>query len=200
MRRTCSTVAMFAPLLAGLTTFTTGLLTPGYDPLTRTVSRLAVPGMPYAAATDVAIVLAGVACLAVTVATDRGTRAGRTALAVAGVGFLTAAIVHLDPASAAATATHRTASGLSVLGLTAAPLLLWRAYGRLLLLLLGGAEVAMLVMAAVLLPTSFSAWGAWERVMLALGLSLVVALAIRARPSSEDAASATAATQSSAGT
>lgn len=199
MRRTCSTVAMFAPLLAGLTTFTTGLLTPGYDPLTRTVSRLAVPGMPYAAATDVAIVLAGVACLAVTVATDRGTRAGRTALAVAGVGFLTAAIVHLDPASAAATATHRTASGLAVLGLTAAPLLLWRAYGRL-LLLLGGAEVAMLVMAAVLLPTSFSAWGAWERVMLALGLSLVVALAIRARPSSEDAASATAATQSSAGT
>jgi uncharacterized protein DUF998 len=198
MRRLCYLVGTFAPPLAGFTVFTTGLLTPGYDPLLRTVSRLAVPGMPYAVATDLAIALAGLACLAVAVATDRGTRAGRAALAVAAVAFLTAAMVHLDPASAVATWTHRTASGLAVLALTAAPLGLWRAYGRL-LLLVGAAELGMLVTAAALLATSFWAWGAWERVMLALGLSLVVALAIRARPSIEDAPSATAAIQSSPG-
>lgn len=199
MRRLCSVVGTFAPPLAGLTVFTTGLLTPGYDPLLRTVSRLATPGMPYAVATDLGIALAGLACLAVAVATDGGTSAGRAALAVAGVAFLTAAIVHLDPASPGASWTHRTASGLAVLGLTAAPLGLWRAYGRP-LLLLGAAELAMLVTAAALLPTSFSAWGAWERVMLALGLSLVVALAIRASPSIEDAPSATTAIQRSPGT
>ena len=173
-----------------------GLLTPGYDATGRTVSRLAAPGMPYAGATDVAIGVAAIACIAVALVVEQPR--GRAALLLAGAAFLGAAIVHLDPASAGATWMHRAASGAAVLGMTAAPFLLWRDYGRV-LLLLGVAEVAMLVLGAMLLPTSFSAWGAWERTILVLGLSCLVVIAYRTR-SIDDPASAIAASHSNAGT
>lgn len=197
--RILRSVGMFLPPIAALTVVTAGSLTPGYDPVARTVSRLAVPGLPAAVATDVAIGIVGVACVAVALTIGGDNRVGRAALIAAGVGFLLAAVWHLDPPSAATTAMHRAASGLAMLGLTIAPLVLWRHYGRA-LLVLGGAEVAMLVIALALLPTSFNAWGAWERVVLVLGLSCLVAVAIRTIPSSDDAASVRAASQSSAGT
>ena len=194
MSRACRAIGTFAPPAAALIVLAAGIVTPGYDPLTRTVSRLAVPGMPAALATDVAIALAGIACLAVAVGATRA----RAALLAAAVGFLAAAAIHLDPASPAATWAHRGASALAVLGLTAAPLLLWRTYGRV-LLFFGIAELAMLGLALVLLPTSFGGWGAWERVVLLAGLASLVITA-RKIPSTEDAASPPAAIQSRAGT
>jgi hypothetical protein len=188
---------MVAPPMAAAAVATAGVLTPGYDPLARTVSRLAVPGMPFALAVDLAIGLAGVACLALALSVRGQESAGRAALVAAGAGFLLAAIVHLNPASAAATVAHRGASALAVLGLTLAPLALWRAYGRV-LLALGIGEVVMLGLALALFSTSFNAWGAWERGELLLGFTSLVVLA-RTIPSRE-AICARAATRSSIAT
>ena len=194
MRRVCRAIGTFAPPVAAATVAVAGFLSPGYDAVTRTVSRLAVPGMPAAFATDLAIALAGVACLAVAVQI----REARAPLLAAGSGFLAAAAIHLDSASDLGTWAHRGASALAVIGLTAAPLLLWRAYGRV-LLILGMAEVAMLVVALALLPTSFNAWGAWERALLLLALGSLMVTA-RKIPSIDDAASPSIAIQSNAGT
>ena len=156
--------------------------TPGYDAATRTVSRLPGPGV------DVAIGVMAVAAFALAAATGRS-----VALVVAAIGFALAALIHLDPASPAATAGHRFAAGVAVLGLTAAPFA--KSYGRV-SVALGVAEVAMLAAAAVLLLTPFNAWGAWERVLLALAVAwmVVVALKIVLR---EDTARATSAASSS---
>ena len=56
------------------------------------------------------------------------------------------------------------------LELTAAPLALGRTYGRM-SLILGTAELGVLGVGLVLLTTSFAAWGAWERCLLALALA-----------------------------
>lgn len=205
MKRVCCAIGIFSPPIAALAVLVAGFLTPGYDPLARTVSRLALADMPAAVAADAAIALAGLSCIALALAVDHHAGVGRTALAVAGAAFVLAAFVHLNPGSGGATWLHRGASGLAVLALTVAPLSLWRVYGRL-LLFLGMADVATLVIAAVLVPTSFTAWGAWERVMLALALTGVVILAVRIRtkeltsPSIEDTANARSAVQSRAGT
>ena len=192
-------MGMFLPPIASLTVVGAGFLTPGYDPVARSVSRLAVPGLRAAFATEIAIGMVGVACMAVALAIAGDNWAGRAALVVAGVGFLLAAIIHLDPSSVATTAVHRVASAIAISGLTVAPLALWRRYGRV-VLILGGAEAAMLAIAPALLATSFGAWGAWERVVLVLGLSCLVVLATRTTPSSDDAESASAQSQSSNGT
>jgi len=202
--RLCSGVALLAPPVAAVTVLAAGWFAPGYDPVTRTVSRLAVPGASTAGAVDVAMLTAGLACIAVAVGVRSGI-GGRASLALAGFGFVAAGVFHLDPLSLRLSAPHWAGSGLAVLGLTVAPLALWRAYGRV-LLALGVAEVAMLLVGLALLPTSFVAWGAWERVLLMLGLSSIVFLGVRIRrrerrmPSSEEAARAMAAVHSSAGT
>ena len=183
-------IGTFAPPLAAAIDLIAGAVTPRYDPIARTVSRLAVPGAPAALATDVAIALAGLACLAVAAQV----RTARVSLVMAGAGFLAAAAIHLDPDSAVATWSHRAASAIAVAGVTVAPLASWRRYGRV-LLVSGIAEVAMLLLALVLLATPFNGWGAWERVLLFLALSNLVILA-RTIPSSDEAASARAATQS----
>jgi uncharacterized protein DUF998 len=184
---------MLAPPAAAVIIVLAGFLTPGYDPMTRTVSRLAVPGMPASLEVDLAIALAGVACVAVALQVE----AARVALLASGAGFLAAATIHLDPASPVSTWAHRDASAVAVLGLIAAPFALWRDYGRV-LLALGLTELAMLAIALVLLPTSFVDWGAWERVMVLLGLAGLV-LTARRMPSTDDAARASDAIQSSAG-
>ncbi|HET7421162.1 MAG TPA: DUF998 domain-containing protein [Candidatus Dormibacteraeota bacterium] len=194
MRTICRAVGMLAPPAAAVIVLVAGLLTPGYDPMTRTVSRLAAPGMPAAFEVDLAIALAGIACLALGIQIE----VARAALLAAAGGFLVAAVVHLDPASSAATWSHRAASAVAVLGLTAAPLAMWRVYGRV-LLALGTAELAMLAVAAVLLAAPFNEWGAWERVILLLGLTSLVVMA-RRMPSTDDPAKPRAAIQSSAGT
>lgn len=195
MRRILRAFATVAPPAAALTVLAAGVATPGYDPLVRTVSRLAVPGAPAALATDLAIALAGLACAAVAIEVQRP---ARLALLAAGAGFMVAAVVHLDPGSEAATWSHRAASAVAMLGLTAAPLVLWRDYGRV-LLMLGIAEVLVLALAPVLLAAAFYDWGAWERVLLVLALTSLVIVA-RRMPSTEEPASATAAIQRRAAT
>ena len=168
-----------------------GALSPGYDATTRTVSRLAVPGMPAAAAVDVSIALVALACLAVAFAMEPGALIGRIAVATAGAAFIGAATIHLDPASAPTTAAHRVASGLALLGLTVAPLILARTYGRA-LLLVAATELVLLVIGLALLTTSFIAWGVWERCMLGAALTGVVILSARLPTSATSSVSAQA--------
>lgn len=205
MTRICRVIGMVAPPIAVTTVFLAGVVTPGYDPVSRTVSRLAAPGMPAAIAIDVAICLVGSTCIALALVLARGARTGRGALAVSGVALIFSAIFHLDPASFESTALHRAAAGVAMLGLTVAPLALSRNYGRI-SLAVGVAELGVLAAGLVLVPTSFSAWGAWERCLLALPLAWMVLLSARLRPgvltmlSTEEIASARAASLSSTGT
>jgi hypothetical protein len=193
VRRRLTLTAAGLPIVAALIVGVAGFVTPGYDPLTRTVSRLAAPGMPFAVQVDLAIAAMGLACVALGLAAGRG----RVVLVVAGAGFVVASVIHLDPASAPSMGGHHIASGVAVGALTAAPLVTARAYGRL-SLLLGLAEVALLAVAAVLLTMPFPAWGAWERCLLAVQVCWLLAIALRIA-STEDTMSAPAAMVRSAG-
>ena len=179
MNRSARVLRIAAPPIAVVTVLVAGAVSPGYDPMLRTVSRLAVPGMPAAAAVDLSIGLIGLACFGLASGLARRTPVGRIALTVSGVAFLGAAMVHLDPASVGATAMHRLASALAVVGLTVAPLALARAYGPV-SFAVGVAELAMLVIGLGLLATSFDGWGAWERITLAIPLGWMVLLSARA--------------------
>jgi hypothetical protein len=190
-------VAVAAPPIAVIVVFLAGAATPGYDPMSRTVSRLAVPGVPAASSVDVSIALVGLACFALAFGLTRGAAMGRLALTVSGIALFGAAIVHLDPASAAATAMHRVASAVAVIGLTLAPLTLAPVYGRI-SLAFGIAELGMLVIGLGLLVTSFEAWGAWERVLLVMPLAWMVLIAVRT-DSMEETVSAKSATLSRSG-
>src|SRR5438876_44287 len=148
-------------------------------------------------AVDWAIALIALACFGLAVAVEPREIIGRAALALAGVAFVCAAAIHLDPGSASATAAHRVASGVAVLGLTAAPLALGRTYGRM-SLILGTAELGVLGVGLVLSTTSFAAWGAWERCLLALALAWIVLVALTI-VSNEDTSRATSAAISSGG-
>ena len=46
MNRSARVLGIAAPPIAVVTVLVAGAVSPGYDPLLRTVSRLAVPGMP----------------------------------------------------------------------------------------------------------------------------------------------------------
>lgn len=187
-------VAIVALPAAAVVVAVAAALTPAIDPLTATVSRLAVPGLPAAPAVDAAIAATGVACLAIAAASRRG----RRGLAVAAAGFFGAAIVHLDPSSAASTAAHRLCTGIAILGLALAQLRLAGSYGRVSVTLVA-VGAALLVLAAVLLATRFTWWGAWERVFLAVELSWLELVAFKIA-FSEETTSASAATLSRAGT
>ena len=178
-----------AAILVGVAT----LLTPGYDSVTTTVSRLAVPGASAAVLVEVAILLVAASCYMAATALRRG----RLPLAVGGTALVFIAFVPLDPASALTTSTHRTASGVAVAGLAVAPFLLAKDYGAI-CWFAGAAVVAMLALAAVLLATPFDGWGLWERALLAIPLTWIVLMAF-ARPSTHATASAPSATVSSAG-
>jgi hypothetical protein len=193
-----------SPPAAAAAVIVAGSLTPGYDAMSRTVSRLAVPGVWAAAVVDMSIALVAVTCFALALNLGPNLLAGRIALSVSGVALGGAAIVHLDPGSAGATALHHSFSAIAVLGLTAAPLILARAYGSL-SLVIGVAELGMLVIGLALLATPFDAWGAWERVLLAIPLAWMVLLSARLRPtaamipSTEEIISANTATLSRSG-
>jgi len=178
---------MLAPLIAAATVLVAGWLTPGYDPLARTISRLAAPGLPAALAVDVAICLVGVACLGLALAMGPGSRGGRALLALAGAALLVAAGIHLDPGSGQATTVHRLATSLALLMLAAAPLAFapslkrragWEGYGRI-SFAVGAAEVGALLVGLALLPTTFAGWGAWERCFLSLPMAWMFALSWR---------------------
>ena len=167
---------MAAPPTAAATVIIVGALTPGYDFATRTVSRLAVPGMPGAAAVDAAMVLVAVACAALALGFPKAPSLGRVALAVAAIAFIGTALVHLDPASAGATAVHRILSGVAVSALTIAPFAFARTYG-VTSFATGIAELVMLAIGLALLGSPVVVWGAWERLLLAIPLAWIVLVA-----------------------
>ena len=169
--------AALGPPISALLATLAAWLTPGYDAVSKTVSRLAVPGAPAALLVDASIALIALSCFLLAAGLSRGGRAARIALTVAGTGLGAAALIHLDPASATSTWAHRVASGIAVAGLTVAPLLLARGYGPI-SLIAGAAEAAMLLLGAVLLATPFAAWGAWERALLAIPLTWMVLIAL----------------------
>jgi len=179
--RICRVIGIASPLAAVAAVIVAGALTPGYDAMSRTVSRLAVPGVWAAAVVDVSISLIALTCFALALTLSPNVLAGRVALTVSGVALGGAAMVHLDPGSAGATALHRFFSAVAVLGLTAAPLTLARVYGSL-SLVVGIGELGMLVIGLALLATPFDAWGAWERVLLAIPLAWMVLLSASLRP------------------
>ena len=204
MSRIYRVIGIAFPLAAVAAVIVAGALTPGYDAMSRTVSRLAVPGVWAAAVVDVSIALIAVTCFALALTLGPNVLAGRIALTVSGVALGGAAMVHLDPGSAGATALHRSFSAIAVLGLTAAPLTLARVYGSL-SLVVGIAELGVLVIGLALLATPFDAWGAWERVLLAIPLAWMVLLSASLRPtaatipSTEEIISANTATLSRSG-
>ena len=177
---------MAAPILAAPVVFVGGLVTPGYDPVQRTISRLAEPGLPAAAAVGSGIFVVGLSLLGLALALGPQAIAGRILLAVAGASLLLAAAVPLDPASAQGTTVHRGATMIAMLALVAAPLTLapslrrrdgWRGYGPL-SFWLGAAEIGVLLIGLTLLPTTF-ALGAWERCFLALAMAWIVLVSWR---------------------
>src|SRR5207247_8512900 len=66
--RLLARVALFSVVTAAAVVVVAGVVTPGYDPMARTISRLAVPGSPAAFAVDLAIGLVAPACFALAAA------------------------------------------------------------------------------------------------------------------------------------
>jgi hypothetical protein len=186
------------PVLATLIVVVASGVTPGYDPATMTISRLAAPGAPAAFAVQTAIGLVALTCFLAAAAAPRA--AARSALAAAGIAFVVTAAVRLDPSSATSTAVHRLFSGVAVAGLVVAALTYDRPS-----FVVGVAELAMLAIALGLLATSFNAWGAWERGLLVLPLGWMVLLSVRSlrtavtAPRSEESTSASSEAVNSGG-
>jgi Protein of unknown function (DUF998) len=187
MKRLAGALGVVAPPGAAAAVLIAGRLTPGYDPLARTVSRLAEPGLPAAFLVEPAIAVVGVALIALATALGPGSRGGRALLVVAGAGLLVAAAIRLDPTSASATAEHRLATTIAMLGLAGAPLAFasslrcragWVAYAPV-SFALGAVEIGVLLLGLALLTTSFADWGAWERGFLALPMGWMVLLSAR---------------------
>jgi len=186
MRRLCGVLGIGAPLLATLVVLIGGLVTPGYDPVRRTISRLAEPGLPAAVAVGFAIFVVGLALLGLAVALGPRAVAGRVLLGIAGASLLVAAAVPLDPASDRPSTIHRVATAIAVLALVSMLLVLapslrrregWRGYG-LLSFGVGVTMSGLLLVALALLPTAFAV-GAWERCFLALPMAWMVLVSAR---------------------
>jgi len=187
VRRIGGVLGVAAPLAATAIVLIGGLLTPGYDPLRRTISRLAEPGLPAAVPVELAILMVGFALIGLALLLGPVGASGHLLLAIAGLALLVAAAVRLDPTSATPTTIHRLATTVAMLALTASMLVIaptlkgrpgWRGYGAL-SFGLGAAAVGMLLIGVALLPTAFSAWGAWERCFLALPMAWMALVSAR---------------------
>ena len=186
MRRLSGALGIGAPVLAVSVVLVGGLVTPGYDPVRRTISRLAEPGLPAALAVGSAIFLVGLALLGLAVALGPRAVAGRVLLGIAGASLLVAAAVPLDPASERASTVHRVATTIAMLALVSGPLVFapslrrregWRGYGAL-SFGLGAVAIGVLLIGFALLPTTFAV-GAWERCFLALPMAWMVLVSAR---------------------
>jgi len=82
-----------APVVAVPIVLIAGLVTPGYDPAQKTISRLAEPGLPTALAVGFAILIVGLALLGLAIILGPGAVMGRSLLAIAGV---SAVLTHED--------------------------------------------------------------------------------------------------------
>ena len=170
----------------------------------RTISRMAVSGLPAATLVVLGICLVGVTAIALAMGLGPRSSGGRSFLAVAGGALLVAAAVRLDPGSIRATIEHDSAAAIAVVALAAAPLAFARSHGRV-SLAFGAAEVGVLLVGLVLLPTTFAAWGLWERAYLALPVVWMFVMSwrllrtSRMKVSAEETVKAAAASQSNGG-
>ncbi len=185
-RRAAGVIGVGAPILASVAILVAGVLTPGYDPLRMTVSRLAEAGSPAAGVAGQAVYAVGFTIFVLANALGPRAVAGRLLLATGGCGLIAGAWIRLDSASAQITALHRAITAVSMLALTAAMLAFApafrergeRVYGWL-SLAFGATAIATLLVGLVLVPSDFAAWGVWERAFLAIPLGWVVAVSLR---------------------
>src|ERR1700674_532316 len=186
VRRLTGVLGICAPVFATVAVLLGGLVTPGYEPAQKTISRLAEPGLPASAVVGWAIFTVGLALLALALAMGPKAVAGRVLLGIAGVALLIASAIPLDPASAQGTTIHRASTTIAMLALVAALLTFapslrlregWRGYG-ILSFALGASAVGMLLIGLAMLPTTFAV-GAWERCFLALPMIWMVLVSAR---------------------
>src|SRR5258708_19893775 len=109
MKRLAGGLGVLAPPAAAVAVLLAGRLTPGYDPLARTISRLAEPRLQTAFLVELAIAVVGFALVALAIALGPWSRAGRVLLAAAGAGLLVAPPTPPHPTSASPTAPPRPA-------------------------------------------------------------------------------------------
>lgn len=189
--RLAAAAGAVVPVLATLVLAVIGWQTPGYDPIRRTVSRLAEPGAPFALEVKLVLVLLGLSLVAVAWALDRRLTPGAAArtlpLAIAGAGIVGVALISRDAAHPAVLALHRLIAIALFCTLAAAPVFMagrlrtdpsFRSYAIPSLATTGLSIVliAVGVLGVVLggLPS-----GAWERAFLGLNLVWVTLLAVR---------------------
>ena len=189
LKRSVAGFGLAAPVAAALLVTWAGMVTPGYDPATRTISRLAEPGLPAAGEVEVALYLVAFALLGLAVA-----RQPRLWILIAGVLMLLVASIRLDPSSAAGTGVHRVASAVAMLALTRA------SFDQRVPRIFGWILVALLLASPVLLVAGFSAWGAWERCFAAAAMGPLMVMAATTMVSSDETMRAPAATASASGT
>jgi hypothetical protein len=204
VRRVNAVLGIGAPVLSVPIVLIGGMMTPGYDPALKTISRLAEPGLPAALAIGFSILIVGLALIGLAANLGPGAFGGRALLAIAGASLVLAAVVPLNPASEQASTIHRFATATGMLALVAAPLAIapslrgregWRGYGRL-SFRVGAASVGMLLIGLALLPTTFAV-GAWERCLLALPLAWTVLMSARLLHSSSTEPMLASATENS---
>jgi Protein of unknown function (DUF998) len=175
-----------APVFATVAVLLGGIVTPGYDPAQKTISRLAEPGLPAAALVGMSIFTVGIALVGLALEMGPKAVAGRLLLGIAGAALLIAAAIPLDPTSARGSTIHRIVTTIAMFTLVAALLIFaralrmregWRGYG-LLSFALGASAVGMLLIGLAMLPTTFAV-GAWERCFLALPMAWMVFVSAR---------------------
>jgi hypothetical protein len=186
--RLAAAVAILGPLVAATASLALGPLNPSYDPIRISVSRLAAKGAPGAALMEVSIALVGASLLALSLgvwwARGWAARAVATLVAIAGVSFLVATMIQIDPAAPATVAGHRAASGVALASLVLAALAAamtldgpGRRYSRV-SLVIGMVGLATLLSGVGLLFDGFPG-GLWERALAVLTLCWAEMTAIR---------------------
>jgi len=189
--RLAAGVGAVVPVLATLVLAVIGWQTPGYDPIRRTVSRLAEPGAPFALEVKLVLVSLGLSLVAVAWALDRRLTRGAAArtlpLAIAGLGIVGVALISRDAAHAAVLALHRLIAVALFCALATAPLVM---AGRLRAdpslrgyampsVATAGLSIALIAVGVLGVVLGGLPSGAWERAFLGLNLAWVTLLAIR---------------------
>ena len=191
VERLAAACGAVVPVLATLVLAVIGWQTPGYDPVRRTVSRLAEPGAPFALEVRLVLASLGLSLIAVAWALDRRLRSGATVrtlpLAIAGLGMVGVALVSRDAAHPTVLALHRLIAVALFCTLAAAPAVLagrlrgdpsFRGYATA-SLAIGGLSMAMIAAGVLGIIVGGLPSGAWERAFIGLNLGWVTLLAIR---------------------
>lgn len=179
------------PPLAAAVVLAVGWLSPGYDPLHRTVSRLAEVGAPHAMIVNLTLAGLGLSLLAAAWALGGRlggrVRPGAVTLALAGAALVGVAALSRQPGDHTRLVAHRIAALTLFLALALAPPLsgaglrsdpVWRRWAGF-SLTAGALSLALLITAAALLSVGVLPAGAWERAYVGVNLLWVTLLSAR---------------------